>query len=256
MTVIPLFVAVPQRKSSQPVELRFSLSDSITSIKERMYRVTGWSPASISLSLYRGNALLASIGEVNETSNTLGLYLPQPYDTLSVTCNDPSMVNTFDSNAHSMPINSSGSQMLGVKKYEISDEAYSKLPNNAAKWKANLLTQKIFSPDRPIQVESDSRHNYRFNIDDRVMVVSKNDPENSPKATVKYVGPVHFASGEWVGISYDDPLGKHQGTIDQTRYFHTEQNHGSFVKPSNLYLIYSRQNSQDLDLECEDLLEL
>lgn len=34
----------------------------------------------------------------------------------------------------------------------------------------------------------------------------------SKKGSVKYVGQVEFQKGYWVGIQYDEPLGKHNGT--------------------------------------------
>ncbi len=32
------------------------------------------------------------------------------------------------------------------------------------------------------------------------------------RGSVRFVGPVSFAKGVWVGVEYDEPVGKHNGT--------------------------------------------
>ncbi|MED6264940.1 hypothetical protein CHARACLAT_020301, partial [Characodon lateralis] len=49
--------------------------------------------------------------------------------------------------------------------------------------------------------------------------------------TVMYVGTVEFKSGYWVGVNYDEPLGKHNGTVQGKQYFECQDKYGAFVKP-------------------------
>jgi tubulin-folding cofactor B len=54
------------------------------------------------------------------------------------------------------------------------------------------------------------------------------------RGEVKFVGTVHFKEGSWVGIQYDEPMGKNDGAIDGKRYFQCKAKYGSFVRPSNV----------------------
>lgn len=49
--------------------------------------------------------------------------------------------------------------------------------------------------------------------------------------TVRFVGEPKFASGLWVGIEFDEPVGSHAGSVAGVSYFQCPPNHGIFVQP-------------------------
>ncbi|KAI9265162.1 hypothetical protein BDA99DRAFT_536649 [Phascolomyces articulosus] len=55
--------------------------------------------------------------------------------------------------------------------------------------------------------------------------------------TIKYVGPVNFARGTWVGVELESRLGKNDGQIDGVRYFRTDPQRGVFVKIDDFKVI-------------------
>ncbi|XP_059364594.1 dynactin subunit 1a isoform X1 [Carassius carassius] len=57
------------------------------------------------------------------------------------------------------------------------------------------------------------------------------------RGTVAYIGATLFASGKWVGVILDEPKGKNDGTVQGKRYFTCEENHGIFVRQSQIQLM-------------------
>uniref|UniRef100_A0A8D0A6B9 Dynactin subunit 1 n=1 Tax=Sander lucioperca TaxID=283035 RepID=A0A8D0A6B9_SANLU len=57
------------------------------------------------------------------------------------------------------------------------------------------------------------------------------------RGTVAYIGATLFASGKWVGVILDEAKGKNDGTVQGKRYFACEENHGIFVRQSQLHVV-------------------
>uniref|UniRef100_A0A4W4GSP4 Dynactin subunit 1 n=1 Tax=Electrophorus electricus TaxID=8005 RepID=A0A4W4GSP4_ELEEL len=52
--------------------------------------------------------------------------------------------------------------------------------------------------------------------------------------TVAYIGATLFATGKWVGVILDEPKGKNDGTVQGKSYFTCKENHGIFVRQSQV----------------------
>uniref|UniRef100_A0A8V5G952 Dynactin subunit 1 n=1 Tax=Melopsittacus undulatus TaxID=13146 RepID=A0A8V5G952_MELUD len=66
-------------------------------------------------------------------------------------------------------------------------------------------------------------------VGSRVEVIGKGH-----RGTVAYVGATLFATGKWVGVILDEPKGKNDGTVQGRRYFTCDENHGIFVRQSQI----------------------
>ena len=51
---------------------------------------------------------------------------------------------------------------------------------------------------------------------------------------VAFVGTTHFAPGEGIGVALDDPLGKNNGSVQGKKYFSCAENHGIFIRQSQI----------------------
>ena len=51
----------------------------------------------------------------------------------------------------------------------------------------------------------------------------------------RYVGQCQgLPKGFWIGIQYDEPVGKNNGTVKGTQYFDCAQGYGAFVRPDTV----------------------
>jgi len=48
--------------------------------------------------------------------------------------------------------------------------------------------------------------------------------------TIRYLGTTQFATGKWVGVELDEPVGKNSGSIHDIEYFTCKPMHGVFVR--------------------------
>ncbi|XP_053314032.1 dynactin subunit 1 isoform X4 [Spea bombifrons] len=90
---------------------------------------------------------------------------------------------------------------------------YSRTPSSSAR-------MSVEASGKPLKVGS------------RVEVIGKGH-----RGTVAYVGATLFASGKWVGVILDESKGKNDGTVQGRRYFSCEENHGIFVRQSQIQVV-------------------
>ncbi|KAF4518766.1 hypothetical protein B566_EDAN006170 [Ephemera danica] len=57
------------------------------------------------------------------------------------------------------------------------------------------------------------------------------------RGTVAFIGTTTFATGKWIGVVLDSPKGKNNGTVQGKSYFQCPDNHGVFVRHSQLTVL-------------------
>lgn len=49
---------------------------------------------------------------------------------------------------------------------------------------------------------------------------------------IRFIGQTTFATGEWIGVELDDPIGKNNGSVKGVKYFQCRPGHGMFLRSS------------------------
>ncbi|NXE16523.1 DCTN1 protein, partial [Lophotis ruficrista] len=91
---------------------------------------------------------------------------------------------------------------------------------------ASPLCPQASSAGPRMSAEAGSRP---LKVGSRVEVIGKGH-----RGTVAYVGATLFATGKWVGVILDEAKGKNDGTVQGRKYFTCEENHGIFVRQSQI----------------------
>lgn len=135
-----------------------------------------------------------------------------------------------------------------VEKYEMAPEMYAKRTDTV---KAFLIKNKIgqynedYSKNKEKAEEEEKELINTVEIGSRCKVNVTNGP--TKLGVVLYKGLVEGLGGQWVGVKYDEPLGKNDGKYQGKEYFKCPPNYGAFVKPQNVVCGDFPEESYDLD---------
>jgi tubulin-folding cofactor B len=221
--MVQLNVTHSNLKTHKVLELRLDLHSTVRSVKETLMSYNGTSPDFMELYLLRGEEMVCKL--VDDTK-MLGFYGPENGWTIHCVDLDP----------HSITKNGNLEDLSQVEKYKISDEDYMKRDVNFRKWKAEQLAKDpswTMFPKKPAPEGMD------FEDEECVKGIEVGMRcEVSPgerRGVVGHVGAVTgLGKGFWVGVRFDEPVGKGDGTKDGVSYYDCPPGYGAFVRPHKL----------------------
>uniref|UniRef100_A0A1I7XIF3 CAP-Gly domain-containing protein n=1 Tax=Heterorhabditis bacteriophora TaxID=37862 RepID=A0A1I7XIF3_HETBA len=117
-----------------------------------------------------------------------------------------------------------------VEKYEMSDEKYNERADSVRMWKKKMLADKETVGIK--DTEENVTLAQTMKIGDRCEVRVKG--QGSRRGVVAFIGNTQFKDGVWIGIKYDEPVGKNNGSVAGIKYFECDDKYGGFVRPSDV----------------------
>jgi len=202
-------------------------------LKEKLKAHCGTSVPAMQLHLKdeRGNPLAVMTDE----SKKLGFYSPQ----------DGYILHIKDTDPMSASANGWLEDVSKVQKYEISDEDYNARENTYRKFKEEKLKD---DPHWCIKKElalkrgeewKDPEQDHDAQAAEVAGVEVGQRCEVAPGAKrgeVMFVGKdvEGLPLGWWVGIKYDEPVGKNDGAVKGKRHFQCLPGYGGMVRPANI----------------------
>ncbi|XP_066494489.1 tubulin-folding cofactor B [Tiliqua scincoides] len=141
-----------------------------------------------------------------------------------------------------------------VEKIQIADSEYDKRADTARSFlKRNKLGQYNKEEMSRKEVEQEQKLAEEKALAEAISVGARCEVRTSgqpnKRGTVMYVGLTEFKPGYWIGIKYDEPLGKHDGSVGGKQYFECQAKYGAFVKPQ--YVTVGDFPEEDFGLEDE-----
>lgn len=121
--------------------------------------------------------------------------------------------------------------------FVLTEEEYGKRTDSVLHWKKQNQLGR-FNPDLQLQKEAERAKNEALvaamKVGDRCRVISI---QGERRGTVRFIGKLQVLDeGEnvWVGVEFDEPVGKNNGSIGNTQVFECAAKHGSFLKPKQV----------------------
>ncbi|XP_056621465.1 tubulin-folding cofactor B [Triplophysa dalaica] len=214
-------VRVTSTVSSFESNRRFNRGITIAEFKSKLELIVGTPAAYMDLDLY--NASDRFLQKLENNDALLGSY---PVD-------DDCRIHVTDCSG-----TQSGefTDVSKVDKFEISDDAYEKRSDSVRNFKKNMKLGRFNEENMALQEETLAKKEEEekaaaeaIAIGNRCKIQIAGQPTKI--GTVMYVGTTDFKPGCWVGVKYDEPLGKNNGTVNGKQYFECQPKYGAFVKP-------------------------
>ncbi|PUZ49668.1 hypothetical protein GQ55_7G344200 [Panicum hallii var. hallii] len=213
-----LLLVTHSNLSTFAADIRVSQQTTVEALKDKLWRKTGTAVASMRLQLRDDTG--AKIADLDDDAAPLAAYGPYNGYRIHVLDLDPSSLT-------------SGGWLEDtslVDKYKMSDEAYDKLHTNFRKFKEKMAPKNSTSEDKEQSEKHMEELCSKIKVGDRCEV----EP-GAKRGTVKFVGRAEaLGRGFWVGVQYDEPLGKHDGMVKGIRFFECPQGHGAIVRPEKV----------------------
>ncbi|XP_077398200.1 tubulin-folding cofactor B [Festucalex cinctus] len=210
--------------SSFEVTRRFDRGISIAELKGKLEMVVGAPASSMDLELFSTSDTL--LQKLDDDNALLGSY---PVD-------DDCRIHVIDRSGGQL---GEFTDVTKVEKFVMSDEAYEKKAETARsfmkKQSLGRYNEEEMARKKAESVAKEQEQKAAaeaISVGDRCQVQVPGQP--TKLGTVMFVGTTDFKPGHWVGVKYDEPLGKNDGSCEGKRYFECEKNYGVFVKPLNV----------------------
>ncbi|XP_035535719.1 tubulin-folding cofactor B [Morone saxatilis] len=210
--------------SSFEVQRRFNRGITIAELKGRLEMVVGASAPCMDLDLFSVSDKFLQKMDDNEA--LLGSY---PVD-------DDCRIHVIDKSGQQF---GEFTDVSKVEKFELSDDIYEKKTDTARsfmkKHRVGHFNEEEVARKKAelaAREEEQKAAAEAISVGNRCKVQVAGQPTRL--GTVMYVGTTDFKPGHWVGVKYDEPHGKHNGTVEGKQYFQCEDKYGGFVKPLSL----------------------
>lgn len=223
MSTIELKITSPL--SEYPYLKRFQSAMKLSDFKEKLELVVGALKEHMKL-------------ELHDRSGKLVSFLTEEQATLA----SLNVVDGMEIHVIDMASNNVLEDTSTVEKYVLPDEKYNERAESVRAWRKR---EQLIS--KPNAAEESEKVAQNVKVGDFCVVQLPNQPPKT--GTVSFVGTTKFRPGWWVGITYNEPVGKNDGSVNGIRYFTCAENYGGFVRPQDVQIVQQSQHITDVEME-------
>ncbi|KAI8125121.1 hypothetical protein FF38_12491 [Lucilia cuprina] len=197
-------------------DIKFPKSMTVGELKNKLQIITGGNAGTMVVELLKGEQLMTSLAD---DSMMLGALPIEPGMRFHVKDN-------FCWDLSDEP----------VEKFVLAESEYDQKENTVRSFlkrnrmgKYNEEEQQREEAKRKEKEELEKQKAALCTVGSRCQVTVKGCPTR--RGTIMYNGPLEGKSTIFIGVKYDEPLGKNDGSVQGHRYFTCPPNYGGFVSP-------------------------
>jgi len=222
MPTVEVIVVSSETRSERKLDLHMTIEQ----LKNKLEPITGVSTSSQKITLHASEEDNTPLAVLDDDSRPLGYYSVQDRQTLKVEDTDP--ISASKAGQYT--------DVSQVEKFEMSNQEYESRRDTVLSYKKqhNMGRFAASSESKEEQEQDASEVANAIPLGSRCEV-DTGDVGLKKRGAVRFVGPTKFApKGIWVGVEYDEPLGRNDGSVQGERYFTCRPSYGAFVRPDKV----------------------
>ncbi|CAI5452694.1 unnamed protein product [Caenorhabditis angaria] len=205
-------VEITTNATEMPLEKKFAALLTLKELKRKLELVVGTEASSMKIQLFTSEG--ESKGEIADETKTLK----------DLGVRDGYRIHAIDITGRNEDFKDDSM----VEKYEMADSEYDKRTDSVRAWKKKMQENGGNSSPSVNNVENANEEAAKsINVGERCEV----RVGGVRRGEIAYVGKTQFKEGVWIGIRYDEPVGKNDGSVGGVRYFDCDPKYGGFVRP-------------------------
>lgn len=206
-------------------EKRYSLQQTVESVKQSLYSHYGTPSHQLRLELF--DHCGAKLESDLKDEKVLGYYqVRDEYRIHAVDLQPTSQIVNYD-------------DVSQVEKYEIPKEQWLQREDNARAFKMRMLQEQaknLEGSSVPLGSSPTVDPNAFQDLAERIKVGNRCQCQPGDRlGAVRFVGRIAaLKSGFWVGVEFDEPVGKSDGTVKGQKVFECRPQYGGFLRPDQV----------------------
>ncbi|KAL1242761.1 hypothetical protein TSPI_07792 [Trichinella spiralis] len=208
---------------------RFPLKITVGELKKKVEMLTGIPFSCMTLQIVKPDGQKLKLFDANETLTDLNI-------------SDGTTIHAIDESQKTANLY----EVANVETYSMTDNDYKERKGTVL----DFMRQNKLGKYNPNHEKLVPKEEMEIDLLDKQVgqrcIVKIGDPQEWKRGKIAYIGETDFKPGLWIGVEYDEEVGKHDGSVNGKRYFQCKDKRGAFVRPHLVETVVENEEALEL----------